>query len=128
MANTNLDEYAKQIHETNFYGMECVSPDGSSRHGAPITCDGHWYNSYPIGGPVLTTPLVLAAVGVMNLLHPLVSHLHSGQPVIAGFLNADYDLAHPLIEMEVASFLLAMATVVITSSDADSYPRNAPCF
>src|SRR5580700_8860549 len=62
----------------------------------------------------------------MKLLHPLVRHLQAAQPVagitgpaqrssevIAGFLNADYQIAHSLIEMEVASFLLAAAAVMM---------------
>lgn len=111
--DTNLDEYSNLIRESNYYAVQCVSADGQARYGPPETCDGHWYNSYPIGGPILTAPLVLAAVGVMKLVSPLLAHFHSSQPVIAGFLRADYDAAHALIEMEVASLLLAIATVII---------------
>jgi hypothetical protein len=111
--DTNLDEYAQQIRKSDFYGVECVGPDGHARQGGPIACEGHWYNSYPIGGPFLTAPLVIAAVGVIKLLQPVLSHVHVPQPVIEGFLHGDYDAGHPLIEMEIASFLLAWATVVI---------------
>jgi hypothetical protein len=95
----NLDAYSQQIRESDHYGVEIRG--------------GHWYSTYPIGGPVLTAPLVWAAVGVMKLLTPALSHFHASQPVIAGFLNGDYVAGHALIEMEVASFLLAVATVVI---------------
>src|SRR5207253_6345947 len=54
-----------------------------------------------------------AAVAVMKAAHPLLSRFHSSHPVIAGFLRSDVDAAHPLIEMEVASFLLAITSVVI---------------
>jgi hypothetical protein len=111
--DTNLDEYSRQLRESDYYAVECVSADGHSRHGGPEACDGHWYDVYPIGGPVLTMPLVLAAVGVMKMLTPLLGRFHTSQPVIAGFLRGDYDVAHPIIEMEVASSLLALATVVI---------------
>jgi hypothetical protein len=111
--DTNLDEYLQTIRNNDYYAIECVSPDGRVRRAGPEPCEGHLYNSYPIGGPVLTAPLVIAAVGVMKLLRPLTAHYHTSQPVIAGFLHGDYDAAHPLIEMEVASFLLAIATVVI---------------
>jgi hypothetical protein len=111
--NTNLDEYSRQIRESHYYGVECVGTDGSVRRAGPETCAGHWYNLYPIGGPVLTAPLVLGAVGVMRLFRPMLEHFHSARPVIAGFLRGDYDAAHPLLEMEVASFLLALATVMI---------------
>jgi hypothetical protein len=111
--DTNLDEYSQQIRKTDFYAAECVSADGTSRHGPPEACEGHWYNSYPIGGTVLTAPVVLAAVGVMNLLSPALSHFHASDFRVDGFFHADYDAAHPIIEMEVASLLLAVATVVI---------------
>ncbi len=126
--DTNLDEYSRQIRETDFYAAECVSPNGASRHGPPEACNGHWYNSYPIGGTILTAPLVLAAVGVMNLLHPLVGRFHSAQPILDGFFRADYDLAHPIIEMEVASLLLAVATVIIYFTARRFLPEKRAMF
>jgi hypothetical protein len=124
--DTNLDEYPAAIEQNNFYALECVDALGHVRTGPPEGCTGHWYDSYPIGGTVLTTPLIVAAIGVMKLLHPLVRHLQAAQPVagitgpaqrssevIAGFLNGDYQIAHSLIEMEVASFLLAAAAVMV---------------
>lgn len=113
--DTNLDEYSHALHETDLYAVECVDAAGKVRIGKPETCEGHWYNSYPVGGPVLVTPLIAAAVGVMKLLHPLLRNLHTSQPVIAGFLNGDYDAGHALIEMEVASMLLAASAVMIYS-------------
>jgi hypothetical protein len=110
---TNLDEYSKVIRVSDYYAAQCVDASGHARVGPPETCEGHWYNSYPIGGPILETPLVLIAVGVMHALHPLIGGLHSSNPVIEGFLRDDYDAGHALIEMEVASLLLASATVVM---------------
>lgn len=109
--DTNLDEYSKQIRESDFYGVECVDAAGTVYPHQP--CSGHWYNSYPIGGPVLTAPLIVAAVEIMTVMKPALARFHTSQPVIAGFLRGDYDIAHPLIEMEVASLLLAATTVVI---------------
>jgi Dolichyl-phosphate-mannose-protein mannosyltransferase len=111
--DTNLDEYPKAILDNDYYAVECVSADGHTRSGAPLACDGHWYNIYPAGAPVLTAPLVWAVVGLLKLASPLLAHIHVPQPIIAGFLRGDYDVAHPLIEMDVASMLLAMATVVM---------------
>jgi len=124
--DTNLDEYPAAIEQNNFYALECVDSQGRVRTGPPENCEGHWYDSYPIGGAVLATPLIVAAVDVIKLLHPLLRHLHAAQPVgdstgapqhstevIAGFLNGDYQIAHSLIEMEVASFLLAVTAVMM---------------
>jgi hypothetical protein len=77
-----------------------VSPDGQARHAGPEPCDGHLYNSYPVGVSVLVAPLIGAEVGLLKLASPLLSRIHAARPVIAGFLRADYDTAHPLIEME----------------------------
>src|SRR5258708_28725008 len=65
--DTNLDEYSQQIVANDFYGVECVGADGHARRGPPASCDGHWFNSYPIGGPILTTPLIAVAVGALEL-------------------------------------------------------------
>jgi hypothetical protein len=111
--DTNLDEYAGAIHKENFYALECVDAAGNVRTGPNDHCDGHWYDSYPIGGTVLATPVIVAAVGVMRVLHPLIARFHSSQPVIEGFLEGDYDTAHALIEMEVASAFLAATAVMM---------------
>src|SRR5258708_6212776 len=81
--DTNLDEYEPQIRESGYYAVGCVDAAGNDHPHQP--CDGHWYNGYPIGGPVLTTPLILVAVGTMHLLHPVLRHFHSAQPVISAF-------------------------------------------
>jgi hypothetical protein len=111
--DTNLDEYLPQIQATDFYSVECVNADGHARRGGPATCDGHWYDSYPIGAKLLSAPFVLAAVGLTKLGSPLFAKIHVDSPVIEGFIHGDYSAGHPLIEMEVASALLAIATVVI---------------
>ncbi len=111
--DTDLDEYSSAIRDNDYYALECVDPAGNIRRCPPEPCAGHWFSTFPIGGPILTAPLILAVVGVLNLAQPVLAHFHPAQPVIAGFLRADYDLAHPLIEMEVASFLVAATTVVI---------------
>jgi hypothetical protein len=110
---TNLDDFSETIEKTGYYAVQCIDAGGHIRSRGPQHCDGHWYNAYPVGGPILTAPLVLAAVGVINLLHPLIGRFHSTHPVIDAFLRADVIVVHPLIEMEVASFLLGIATVVI---------------
>ncbi len=108
---TRLDAYPRAIFPEE-YALECVDQAGHVRtHVA--SCDGHWYNSYPIGGPVLETPLIVAAVEVLRAARPLMAHFHSSNAVIAGFLRADYDIAHPIIEEQCASALLAASAVMM---------------
>lgn len=111
--DTNLDEYRDQLRATGWYAMECVDARGNVRVLKSDTCAGHWYVSYPIGGPVLTAPLIWAAVGVMHLLHPIAGRFHSSDPIVSGFFAADFDKAHAIIEMEVASALLAASAVIV---------------
>lgn len=111
--DTNLDEYREPLRQSGYYGLDCVDANGNAVPLRTDTCGGHWYNSYPIGGPVLASPLIVAAVGVMQLLHPVTRHFHAADPNIEGFFEADYDRAHAVIEMEVASALLAAAAVVM---------------
>jgi hypothetical protein len=110
---TNLDDYSQTIRDNDFYSIECVSRDGRARRADAEPCVGHLYDSYPVGGPVLTAPLIIAAVGVMRLFAPVLAHFHSSHPVIEGSMRGDYDTAHSLIEMEVASLMLAVAAVVM---------------
>lgn len=110
---TNLDDYTRQIRESGYYSSQCVGADGRVRVGPPETCAGHWYQGYPMGGPVLAAPLTLTAVAVMHLLHPLVGRFHGSHPVLEGFFQDDFDPAHPILEMEAASFLLAVTAVLM---------------
>ncbi len=110
---TNLDDDTQQIRESGYYAAQCVAADGRARMGPPEACEGHWYNGYPVGGPVLAAPLVLAAVGGMHLLHPLLGRLHSGHPALDGFFQDNFDAAHPILEMEAASFLLAVTAALM---------------
>jgi hypothetical protein len=110
--DTNLDEYPDAIRSTDEYALECVDSAGHVlTHVA--TCNGHWYNSYPIGGPLLAAPLVVAEVEILRAAQPLLAHIHSSQPVIDGFLHDNYVVAHALMEEEAASFLLAVSAVVM---------------
>ncbi len=109
--DTNLDKYPSAIG-TEEYALECVDSAGHVRTHIPV-CDGHWYNSYPIGGPVLEAPLVIAEVEILRAAQPVLSHFHSSQPVIDGFLHANYDVAHGLMEEEAASFLLGASAVMM---------------
>lgn len=87
---TNLDRYPDAIRANDYYALECIDAAGNVRFDPQAHCPGHWYNIYPIGGPVLTAPLIVSVVGILRLFRPILSHIHIDQPVIAGFLRADY--------------------------------------
>lgn len=90
-----LDEYADSIRELNGYGALCVGDSGVIFEGSLPNCPGHWYPSYPIGGPIMAAPLILAGAGVFRLL---------------GF---DAIRNHPFIEMQSASVFVALTAVLL---------------
>ena len=111
--DTNLDEYRDRIRALNSSQTQCVDAHGNAHSAPDAVCEGHLYDLYPISGPVLASPLIISAIGVMHLLHPGTRHFHSAEPHIEGFLRDDYAAAHAVIEMEVASAFLAASTVLM---------------
>jgi hypothetical protein len=111
--DTNLDEFQPAIVATYYYSTQCIDSAGHIRIGPPPECQGHWYDQFPVGGPVLESPLILAAVGGMHALHPLLRHFSSPHPVLEGFLRGDADAGHAIIELEVASLFLAATSVLL---------------
>ena len=111
--DTNLDEYRDAIVRTGYYAGECVDNIGRVRIGPPAECQGHWYDRYPVGGPVLESPVIMAAVGGMHALTPLLTHFSSSNSVLEGFLRGDADAGHAIIELEVASLFLAATSVML---------------
>ncbi len=110
---TDVDDYPSAIRDNGYYALQCIDAEGRIKTGRRDPCGGHWYSRYPIGGPVLAAPLIIAMVEGLRLLQPLLAHVHPSQRVIAAFLHADFDVAHGLIEMEIASLLLAATAVML---------------
>jgi hypothetical protein len=110
---TDVDDYPSAIRDNGFYALQCIDGQGRITRGPLNRCDGHWYSLYPIGGPVLTAPLIIAMVESLKAMQPLLGHLHASGAATNAFLHADFDAAHALIEMEIASLLLAATAVML---------------
>ncbi len=111
--HTWLDEFDAQMRETNYYAIECVDSAGHARRDEVGACDGHRYDHYPIGGPALSAPLVLTEVAILRAAQPVLSRVHVGDPALNAFLHAEPEAAHARIEMEAASFLVAIAAALM---------------
>lgn len=111
--HTYLDDFESRLEGTFDYTIECIEADGTAHTGVVRPCNGRRYDRFPIGGPVLGTPLVIAQVAILRAAQPLLSRIHSPDPVIEGFLRGDAEVAHARIEMEGASFLVALASVFL---------------
>ncbi len=110
---TNLDAYRDRIRALHSVQIQCVDSSGAARSAPEAVCAGHLYDSYPAAGPVLASPLIIVAIGIMDALHPLLRGFHSASPILEGFFQADYPAAHAIIEMEVASLFLAGSAVLM---------------
>ena len=109
----NLDEYGGALVENDFYAVECVQPDGAVHEAGAAPCPGHIYSRYPVGGPVIAAPLVLAQMAILRLSQPLLGGVHFSNPTVEAYFHANFGSAHALLEMQAASALLALTAVVL---------------
>lgn len=127
--DVNLDEIAPAIEAEHYYAAECVSLRGEAYTLQIQNCaDGHLYSWYPIGGPLLATPLFIAMRWILHLLQPLLVHIEPHvHPVIASFLRAEMTgPAHVIVEAVIASFLVALTAVLLYFiARRDLEPRRA---
>ena len=126
--DTNLDEYRELIWANDYYGVECVNPEGSVRGPAMGECtDGHLYNWYPVGVPVLAAPFVLGIRTALRLAAPLLAGLPSfgDHSILEAFLRADLVNGRALAEMIVASFFVAVAAALITLTAGRFLPAKS---
>jgi hypothetical protein len=110
--DTNLDEYGALIEQDRGYGVQCVAAHGAIEPGG--TCrDGHYYNVFPVAVPLVAAPLVFTLRKVAPLLAPVLSKVPGGGPVRAAFLAGDFLNSRPLVEVVIASFFVALTTVLM---------------
>ena len=90
-----LDEFKEQMKESPGYGVVCVTAAGVDRETNPDACRGHWYPSYPLGGPILAAPIIAVFLGLFHAL------------------GIDWYRYHAHLELETASILVAATAVAI---------------
>jgi hypothetical protein len=114
---TNMDEYLSAIKEENYDGVECVH--GGEEVVGKVMGDcagGHLYNLYPVGGPLIAAPFVFVLHHILLLAHPILAPLAEKPgvpPLVAGFLSADLIKGHAIMESIIASFLVAITSVIL---------------
>src|SRR5581483_10097604 len=111
----SLDRYASLIAQDNFYAIDCVTGQTVIRPVKSLAqcTNGHCYNFYPIGVDVLAVPEVFA---IQKLVHAV-----SGSPLARSvknpyrrrLLEGDLIYTHPLVEVLIASFWIALAAVLL---------------
>lgn len=110
---TAVDPYVAGAPAVSHYAVECVPPDGPAvpYERANGCVEGHWYDYFSIGVPVLATPLVLLvglALKLLNWVFP-TAHRLIAQPIIAAFLAGDLMGGHAIVELLCGSTFGAIA-------------------
>ena len=109
--DTEVDRLVSTAPRESWYGLECVPTGGEATHSSPASgCPGHWYSLYPIGVPVLVTPLLLLMKAVAALAAPLTPHTgFFARPEVAAWFAGDFIGGRPLTELWCASTIGALA-------------------
>jgi hypothetical protein len=126
--NTDLDEYRDLLAKDGFYGIECVGADGRRtypvRRQSPCA-PGHLYNFYPVAVPLLALPAVFVADKGLAVaqpwLRPLIERTPAG--VRRTFLEGNLAGSSVLVEILIASLIIAAATVVVYYIAREFLPR-----
>lgn len=116
--NTNLDEYLGLVQASRYYGVECVRDGREFILGDAKVCEsgGDIYSFYPIGGPLLAMPFVFLMQHGLELGQPLlrpIARRAAGYPMVESFLRADPIGGYGIYEVIIASFLIALTSVVL---------------
>jgi len=112
---TNLDPYIRLIKEKQYLSVECAGPSGELLGPQIRDCaQGHLYNLYPVGTPLMAAPFVWAMRSLLAALALLLGRqisLH--HPVLDAFFHADLVNAYPLVESVIASVFVALTAQVL---------------
>ena len=110
--STDLEPYADlALTAPRHGGLECIAQPGYTSTPRAWCEDGTIYASYPVAVAVIAAgPVLLLRIStyvVQRLFHP-----HPASPVLRAFLAGDFISSYPLVEMLIASGLMALAAGV----------------
>jgi hypothetical protein len=116
--DVDLNEYLPLLERDGFYAIECLLPDGrrilpvQSAAGCP---GGRFVTFYPVAVPLLAAPAVFAIETSLRAAQPVLRPVAGRMPTEArrNFLLADLAGCHALVELLVASFIVALAGAVM---------------
>jgi hypothetical protein len=114
--NADLNEFRAELVRQEFYAIECVG--AGYRRAYPVNetspCE-RYYNFYPIAVPVLAAPFVGALEIGTRFLQPWLQPVadSTASSVARAFLTGDMVNASMLVEVVIASFVIALSAVVM---------------
>jgi hypothetical protein len=116
--NVDLDEYSERLRENEYYAIDCVGPDYRVSVPDPVRgcpAASRYFGHFPIGAPVVALPVMVAMDLTLRAFGPSLVRLEGDRfpPVVRAFITRDYLHAAALVEMVLASFLVAVATALV---------------
>ena len=101
-----------------YRGIQCVDAGHRVLSPSPETgcpAGSRAYYTYPIGTSVVAAPVMIAMDACIRVLGPIVIHLAGARltPVERQFAGREYSKCYALVELVLASFIIALAAVVI---------------
>lgn len=116
--NIDLNEYPERLRENRYYAIDCVGSDYRVSVPDPVRgcpASSRYYGHFPIGAPVVALPAMVVMDLVLRVAGPLLLRFGGGRlsPVERAFLSRDYLHAAALVEMVLASFLIAVTTALM---------------
>jgi hypothetical protein len=114
--NTDLDEYLPLLEHEQFYGIECILPGGTRVFPvrSPADCaGGHFYNFYPVAVPLLAVPAVWTLEKGIAAAQPVLAPAITGGEVRRAFLSGDMVGGSMIVEVLIASLVVALTSVVM---------------
>lgn len=128
--NADLNEFSATLREQEYYAIECVGQD--YRRTYPVDPDApcvgmSFYNFYPVAVPVLAAPVIFVLERALGALQPWLTPVADRMPteIRRAFLKGDMIRSSMLVEVVIASLVVALAAVFIylTGSESMSHRR-----
>ena len=95
--DTDIDEYAALVEPDNQYSV--------------VKAGGHLYNWYPIGGPLLAAPVVVAIQGAAAVGRPVLER--TGRESFQALARGDLVAARGVVEVLAASVFVAATAALL---------------
>lgn len=115
--DTDINEYPELLRQHEYQAVVCVDGEHGIVRPVPGTgCPGAAYHLYyPIGAALAALPVFCAMDLSLRAVGPVASSLLQGRAhsLILAFFQRDYLTAFPVVEVVIASFLIACTTVVV---------------
>lgn len=128
----DLHNYTRHLTEHRYQSIDCVDPVThrisfpDSVAGCPGSTD-RYYGRFPVAPALVAFPVFVCMDAAVRLTGPLVLHSRaapSASPIVVHFFSREYDEAHGLVEVVIASCLIGLAAAFVFLTGLEFLPRH----